>query len=112
LLALLGSDILEEPWKIRASHNSDERLRIATDQELDELDVVGALERRPQRGLELAGGHLPAAARVRVRSDECERKEWSCLLVARLKVCNIAERGPGGGHTSSSRLARGVGGGG
>jgi len=32
-----------------------------------------------------------------------------CLLVARLKVCSIAESGPGGGRTSSNWSARGVG---
>ena len=47
-----------------------------------------------------------------VRSGEGEREEWSCVLVARLKVCSLAERGPGGGRTSSSWLARGVGDGG
>ena len=36
----------------------------------------------------------------------------SCLLVARLKVCSVTERGPGGGCTSSSWSARGVGDGG
>jgi len=38
--------------------------------------------------------------------------EWRCLLVALLKVCSVAERGPGGGRTSSSWSARGVGDGG
>jgi len=52
------------------------------------------------------------AASVRVRSGEGEREEWSCLLIARMKVCSIAERGPGGGRTSSSWLVRGVGDGG
>ena len=47
-----------------------------------------------------------------VRSGEGEREEWRCLLVARLKVCSIAERGPGGGRTSSRWLDRGVVGGG
>jgi len=46
---------------------------------------------------------------VSVRSGEGEREEWSCLLVARLKVCSVTERGPGGGRTSSSWLVRGVG---
>ena len=62
---------LIETAKVLAAHNSDERLWITTDQELDELDVVGALERRPQRGLELLvfGVHSPAGAvRVSVRS--------------------------------------------
>ena len=36
-------------------------------------------------------------------------EEWSCLRGASLKVCSIAERGPGGGRTSSTWLARGVG---
>jgi len=47
-------------------------------------------------------------ALVILGSGEGEREEWRCLLVARLKVCSIAERGPGGGRTSSRRLARGV----
>jgi len=48
------------------------------------------------------GTHRPAgAARMSVG-------EWRCLLVARLKVCSVAERGPGGGRTSSSWYARGV----
>ena len=47
-----------------------------------------------------------------VRSGEGEREEWSSLLVARLKVCSVAERGPGGGRTSSRWSARGVGDGG
>ena len=41
-----------------------------------------------------------------VRGGEGEREEWSCLLVARLKVCSVAERGTGGGRTSSSWLVR------
>ena len=41
-----------------------------------------------------------------------EREEWRCVLVAHLKVCSVSERGPGGGRTRSSWLARGVGGGG
>ena len=45
------------------------------------------------------------------KRGECEREELRCLLVARLKVCSVAERGVGGGHNSSSWLAR-VGGGG
>jgi len=51
------------------------------------------------------GIHRPAGAAG-------EREEWSCLLVARLKVCSIAERGAGDGRTSSSWSARGVGDGG
>ena len=31
-----------------------------------------------------------------VRSGEGEGEEWRCLLVARLKVCSIAERGDRG----------------
>ena len=44
-----------------------------------------------------------------VRSGEGEREEWSCLLVARLTVCSVTERGPGACRTSSSWSARGVG---
>ena len=48
-----------------------------------------------------------------VRSGEGERRvSTTCLLVARLKVCSVAERGIGGGRTSSRWLARGVVGGG
>jgi len=39
---------------------------------------------------------------VSERGGEGEREEWRCLLVARLKVCSIAERGAGGGRASSS----------
>jgi len=46
----LSAQILEEVRETFAAHSSDESLWIGTDQELDELDVVGALERRPQRG--------------------------------------------------------------
>jgi len=45
-----------------------------------------------------------------VVSEAIEREEWRCLLVARLRVCSISERGAGGGRTSSRWLARGVGG--
>jgi len=45
---------------------------------------------------------------VSARSGECEREEWSCLLGARLKVCSVAERGAGGGHTSPRWSPRGV----
>ena len=55
---------------------------------------------------------LRSDAQLSVRSGACEREEWSCVLVARLKVCSIAERGTGGGRTSSRWLARGVGDGG
>ena len=52
-LAVVAEVILvqfrEETSKNRATHDSYERLWICTDQGLDELDVVGALERRPQR---------------------------------------------------------------
>jgi len=48
----------------------------------------------------------------RAGSGEGEREEWRCLLAARLKVCSVAERGAGGGHTSFRRLARGMGDGG
>ena len=47
-----------------------------------------------------------------VGSGEGEREEWRCLLVARLKVCSIAEKGAGGDRTTSRWLARGVEGGG
>ena len=50
--------------------------------------------------------------RVSVRSGEGESEGWRCLLVARLKVYSVAERGPGGGRTSSRWLAGGVGDGG
>jgi len=40
-----------------------------------------------------------------------EREERRCLLVARLKVCSVAERGAGGGRPSSRWLSRGMGGG-
>ena len=51
---------------------------------------------------------------VSVRSDEGEDEdeELRCLLVARLKVCSVTERGSRCDRTSSSWLARGVGGGG
>jgi len=69
--ALLIRETATVTAKVLAAHNSDEPLWIATDQELDELDVVGALDRRPQRGLELVG---VGAASVSVRSGECERE--------------------------------------
>ena len=47
-----------------------------------------------------------------LRGGEGEGEERSCLLVTHLKVCSVAERGPGGGRTSSRWLARGVGNGG
>ena len=45
-------------------------------------------------------------------SGEGEREERRCLLVARLKVCSVTERGAGGGRTSSRWSPRGMGGGG
>jgi len=48
-------------------------------------------------------------ARVSVRSGEGESEEWRCLLVARLKVCSVTERGVGGGRTSSRWLGSGGG---
>ena len=56
--AALGGQSREEPPKISAAHNSDERLWIATDQEFDELDIVWTLERRSQRGLKLVSVHV------------------------------------------------------
>ena len=47
---------------------------------------------------ELDGGGI----RVAIGSEAARvREEWRCLLVAHLKVCSIAERGAGGGRTSS-----------
>jgi len=55
-------------------------------------------------GLELllVGVHGPAGA--------CEREEWSCLIIASLKVCSIKERGAGGGQTSPRGLSKEEGG--
>ena len=64
----------------------------------------------------MGDGHLPlpvwhelAQGTHRPGSGACERDTRRCVLVARLKVCSIDERGAGDGRTCSSWLARGVG---
>ena len=41
-----------------------------------------------------------------VRCCEGELEEWRCLLVARLKVYRVAERGPGSGRASGRASVR------
>jgi len=69
--AVLSGQTIEEMHNTQAANNRDERLWMATDQELDDLDVVVVLERLPQRGLAV-GVHEAQNAWSRQRKGDVD----------------------------------------